>query len=254
MSSPSKMTMEADDVNLHDVEDYSCEGITHDQLPSVAEARATIPSKPKKSSHKVWYIAAGLLAFTVFVIAIAIPVSSKNKGSSEQSGNSVETTINKFAINGKEDFTDANSYQSIAKRWMLEDPLVQDYSKDQLQQRYAMYCLHHATGSNSWVDATGWKRKGVPECQWYGVTCDPVTNMVQRLNLRNNGLKGTIPPEVALIPDLSVFNVNANANLTGTVPDHVCDAHSARGLEIKVDCTYVTCDCCSNCAEARKDD
>ena len=248
------MAMESDDVNLHDVEDYSSDGVTHDQLPSVAEARANIPSKPAKSSHKVWYIAAGLLAFTVFVIAIAVPVSNKNKGGSEPIGKNVGKAVNKVALNGKSDFKNDNSYQSVAKRWLEEDSLVKSYTYDQLQQRYAMYCLHHATGPYSWVDASGWKRKGVPECQWYGVTCDPVTNMVQRINLRNNGLQGTIPPEVALIPELSVFNVNANGNLTGTVPDHMCNAHSQRGLEIKVDCATITCECCSNCAEARKGD
>lgn len=248
------MAMEADDVNLHDVEDYSSDTVTHDQLPSVAEARATIPSKPAKSNRKVWYMAAGLLAFTVFVIAIAVPVSNKNKGGDEKIGVNVGKAVNKIALNGKADFKDNNSYQSVAKRLLEQDHLVKDYTYNQLQQRYAMYCLHQATGSYSWLDASGWKRKGVPECQWFGVTCDPTTNMVQRINLRNNGLEGTIPPEVTLIPDLTVFNVNANANLTGTVPDGMCSMHSERGLDIKVDCDYVDCECCTNCAQARKGD
>lgn len=249
------MAMEADDVNLHEVEDYSCDGVPHDhdQLPSVAEARATITRKPAKSSSKVWFIGAGLLALTLFIVAIAVPVSNKEKGEKEV-GNNVERAIHKVALNGKADFEDEKSYQSVAKRWLVEDQLVEDYTFDQLQQRYAMYCLHHATQPDLWTQAHGWKRKGVPECEWYGVTCDPDTQMVLRINLRDNGLQGTIPPEVSLIPNLSVFNVNANSQLTGQVPSQVCDIKTERELEIKVDCQYIACDCCSHCAQARKGD
>ncbi len=247
------MTMDADDVNLHDIEDYSCDDVSHDQLPSVAEARATISRKPAKSSLKVWYMVGGLVALTIFIIAIAVPVSNKPKGDKEI-GNNVEKAIHQVSLNGKSDFQDEKSYQSIAKRWMVEDPLVENYTYDQLQQRYALYCLHHATQPTLWTESHGWKRKGVPECLWYGVTCDPDTNMVVRINLRNNGLQGTIPPEVSLIPQLAVFNVNANIELTGRVPSHMCDVKSERGLDIKVDCQYVTCDCCDECAEARKGD
>lgn len=246
--------MVADDVNLHDVEDFSCDDVTHDQLPSVAEARATIPSKPIKSKTKMWYMTAGLLALTVFIIAIAVPASKKPKMGSEEIGNNVERAINNVALNGKSDFEDEKSYRSLAKRAMVKDPLVEDYTYDQLQQRYALYSLYYATQPTLWNESHGWKRKGVSECHWYGVSCDPTTNMVVRVNLRQNGLQGTIPPEVSLIPKLAVFNVNANSNLTGVVPDNLCDLKAERGLEIKVDCHLVSCTCCDSCSQARQGD
>lgn len=252
------MSMNADDVNLHEVEDYSSD-IPHDQLPSVEEVRTNAGVAIRKSSpvsrKKIWLVGFGLAALTLLIVAIAVPVSrnSPPKGD-KQIGNNVEKAIHRIALNGKDDFDDSNGYQSFAKRWLVEDKIVEDYTYDQLQQRYAMFCLHHATSPTGWVDATGWKRKGVPECQWYGVTCDPKTQMVTRINLRGNGLEGEIPPEIALIPELSVFNVNANQNLTGTVPSLFCDQESDRALDVKVDCEYVTCTCCSNCAEQRKGD
>jgi hypothetical protein len=134
-------------------------------------------------------------------------------------------------------------------RWLKEDQLLlqQDYSYDQLRQRYAMYCLYHATGALEWTNTTGWKRKGVPECRWFGVTCDS-NGFVDRLNLRNNGLLGQIPPEVGLIPKLTVFNINGNPGVKGSIPDSVCHlARMERELDIKVDCLAVDCSCCSTC-------
>jgi hypothetical protein len=242
------------DLNLHEdeVEDYSSD-IPHDQLPSVEEARmqaGVVLRKTSPASSRKKTMAFGLLALTLLIIAIAVPISNKNKpvNGDEQIGNSVKKAVHKISLNGKSDFKDKSGYQSFAKRWLLEDKLVEDYTYDQLQQRYAMYCLHHATNPEGWVDATGWKRKGVPECDWYGVTCDPDTSMVTRIDLRDNGLKRHIPPEVSLIPQLNVFNVNDNP-LTGSIPDHICDLQTERALDIKVDCAVVTCSCCSNCAQ-----
>lgn len=247
------------DINLHeDVEDYSSDitGGEHDQLPSVEEARMAAgvalgkgnASRLGSPSKRILYIGAAVVAVTLLIITIAVPVSRKNnppKGD-KQIGNNVEKAIHRISLNGKSDFDDDSTYKSLAKRWLVEDDLVKDYTYDELQQRYAMYCLHHATGnSGSWTDATGWKRKGVPECDWFGVTCDPTTGMVTRINLRDNGLVGQIPPEVALIPDLTVFNVNDNQNMTGGVPFDLCQRSAT--LNIKVNCDTVTCDCCVNC-------
>ena len=255
------MTMspsEANDLNLHEVEDYSSE-ITHDQLPSVEEARFAAGVTLRKatstppSRKKFMYLGLGLVALTLLIIMIAVPVSNhKEHLGSDPIGNNVGKAVDLVALNGKHDFKDDSSYQAHAKRWLLQDKLVEDYTYDQLQQRYAMYCLHLATNPASWVAATGWKRKGVPECNWYGVTCNPTTELVTRINLSNNGLQGEIPPEVSLIPNLTVLNLHLNGNLTGSVPQHVCDLQTEHALDIKVDCAAVVCTCCSNCAEQQR--
>jgi len=241
------MSMETD-VNLHDIEDYDAE-LPHDQLPSVEEVRTTVGgTKPINSTNKkLFYILASVTIFVVLIVAIAVPSKGKPRGN-KQIGHNIGRDVNRIALNGKKDFKNSNSYQSFAKRWLEEDALVKNYTYNKLQERYAMYCLYHATDPQGWVDATGWKRKGVPECEWYGVSCDLSTGMVTRINLRNNGLGGEIPPEVSLIPQLQVFNVKSNVNLTGQIPSDVCDLHARRGLDVKVDCATVTCSCCASCA------
>jgi hypothetical protein len=231
-----------DESNLHDLEDYSSEN-NHDQLPAVDEVKMSMSSGSGggKSSIVKRYMIIGL-GFILLFMAIAIPLSKRQGGKVK----SVEKALNKLALNGKKDFKNSTSYQSISRRWLLDDPLVEDYTQEELQQRYAMYCLHHATTPSKWTTATGWKRKGVPECEWYGVTCPPDTNKVTRIELRSNGLKGAIPPEVSLLPHLQVLNVNAN-DLAGQVPNEICE----RKWDVKVDCDKLTCQCCTNCESKR---
>lgn len=242
-----------------DVEDFSSD-VPTDQLPSVEEVRTQAQMMMNRSttssslggSKKMWKIGAVALAMVLLIVAIAVPVSNKTPDGNDPISKNVGRSVHKIALNGKSDFTNENSYHSIAKRWLEDDSWLkeQDYTYNQLQQRYALYCLHHATGGKSWVDGTGWHRKGISECHWYGVTCDASTGLVTRVSLRNNGLNGTIPPEVALIPSLTVFNVNSNPALKGSIPDHVCRlADNERQLEVKVDCETVECSCCAACQD-----
>lgn len=258
------MAIMQEDLNLHelgDVEDFSSE-VPTDQLPSVEEVRMhahmTKSRGGSRSNRKwVWVTAVTLLVVVGVVIAIAVPVSKNRsipQGNAIVNPRKLEQTIHQIALNGKDDFENESSYHSHAKRWLMEDNLLQnqEYTYDQLKQRYAMFSLYHATGASSaWQVSNGWKRKGVPECDWYGVMCDIDTQLVTRIELRNNGLTGTTPPEVSLIETLQVLNLNANS-LTGSMPPHVCqltefEGSDGRTLEVKVDCATVECDCCVNC-------
>jgi len=87
----------------------------------------------------------------------------------------------------------------------------------------------------------------MPECEWHGVTCDEVTGLVTRVELANNGLRGEIPPELGLIDTLETLNLNANHNMKGSVPSHVCHLATSKNLNsVKVDENYVKCSCCDD--------
>ncbi|CAB9516696.1 STYKc [Seminavis robusta] len=58
--------------------------------------------------------------------------------------------------------------------------------------------------------------EGVHECQWAGILCDREKN-ITRLDLRDNGLNGPLPTELANIPALESINIMGN-RMTGTVP------------------------------------
>ena len=248
------------DLNLyeHDVEDFSSD-VPTDQLPSVEEVRTQAQMMMKRGIHgessggssrkKLMYAGVCLVFVIMVIVSIAIPMSHRGPKGDELVKDNLKKAVYQISLNGKADFKDESSYQSFAMKWILEDRFIhnQEYTYNQLQQRYAMYCLHHASGRLGWTNSTGWKRKGMPECRWYGVTCDP-NGLVTRINLRDNGLRGTVPPEVGLIPKLSVLNLNANPGLGGTMPTHVCRlTESERQLEVKVDCETVSCSCCTAC-------
>jgi Leucine-rich repeat (LRR) protein len=69
--------------------------------------------------------------------------------------------------------------------------------------------------------------KGI--CMWYGVTCPPLlhggvketsyngNNDVLHLHLTDNGIRGTIPPEIAALENLITLDLGRN-NLEGTIP------------------------------------
>lgn len=263
--------MSLEEMNLHDVEDYSSE-VTHDQLPSVEEARSHQYTKGGKGhgrrSYAIWCAVTAL--FIVLVTIIVIPFDERRSepnlslednefagpasspvGSPTMNPNAVaveemEIRLIKIAMNGAADFVDDSSYQYRSMRLMVDDDTVYDYEDVKLKQRYAMYCLYHATrGPGVWVENGGWKRKGIDECDWFGVQCDE-EGVVTRINLRSNGLKGEIPQEMALMEGLDTFNVNANA-LEGEIVGPFCDLQNANAIDIKADCTVVACDCCSNC-------
>jgi hypothetical protein len=244
--------------DFNDVEDYSdavpySDGnatTDHDQLPSVEEIKSNTNFVAKSSKRRGYVLGLGLLGLMILLIGliVAAVVDNPEKRANKPVPN-VTAALHAIALNGPADFEDESSYQFAAMWNILPDANVHEtYSYDRLQQRYAMYCLYHATNpKRTWVENKGWKRMGMDECKWYGVTCEPDENMVTRIELKSNGLGGTIPEEVLLIPKLQVLNVNSNIKMEGDVPSPVCEMQAYRQLDIKVDCSVVGCDCCTNC-------
>ncbi|CAB9519049.1 Leucine Rich Repeat [Seminavis robusta] len=121
---------------------------------------------------------------------------------------------------------DPNSAQSKALKWLLVDhePAVfASYSEDRLRQRFALATLYYATKGIGWR----WKRfwlstdPEIHECQWWSYYDHPESsgrdspcneNMeYESLALSENYLKGTLPPEVALLTALKDIHLVADA-------------------------------------------
>ena len=84
---------------------------------------------------------------------------------------------------------------------------------DQLQ-RLAGYVERYKSFSG-WADRDGWLTSASVGA-WYGVTTD-AQGYVSELNLRDNRLRGAIPPELARLDRLSKLNLLGN-NLSGCIP------------------------------------
>ena len=95
--------------------------------------------------------------------------------------------------------------------------------------RRALVALYEATDGENWKNSTNWL-SDEPVERWHGVTtasAGRTTSVNPRaaaagsaLNLPNNGLSGTIPPEVGDLVHLRRLDLSNNG-LTGTIPPEV---------------------------------
>ena len=81
--------------------------------------------------------------------------------------------------------------------------------------RAALVALYEATDGADWRERTNWLSEA-PIGDWYGVTTDE-SGRVSALELADNGLTGTLPPEVGNLSALGSIGLGGNA-LTGPIP------------------------------------
>ena len=86
--------------------------------------------------------------------------------------------------------------------------------------RAALTALYPATGGPDWSNNDNWLTD-VPVGEWHGVDVDD-QGRVSRLSLSNNGLTGSIPPEVGAVTHLKILHLGRNP-LTGPIPPEIGD-------------------------------
>ncbi|NDY95011.1 leucine-rich repeat domain-containing protein, partial [Wenzhouxiangella limi] len=86
---------------------------------------------------------------------------------------------------------------------------------DPVAQRDALIALYNATDGDNWTNNAGWLGAAGTECSWFGVTC--AGGAVVRIFLENNGLTGTIPPEIGQLGSLDRLFLGNN-QLSGPIP------------------------------------
>ena len=125
---------------------------------------------------------------------------------------------------------DPESPQSKASLWLADfDPLFVELEDTmEVRNRYALAVLYYAFDGPRWAHDVNWMTV-FDTCDWndmwatisgttpvtVGVVCDGTT--IHRILLPSMGLKGRIPPEIALLSGLAVFDVYGN-DLEGTIP------------------------------------
>jgi len=80
-------------------------------------------------------------------------------------------------------------------------------SKDSL----ALVSFYHSTNGENWTNNTNWL-SSQPLSTWYGVTVD--SNRVIYLDLIENNLTGTLPPEIGDLTELDSLHLAYN-DITG---------------------------------------
>ncbi len=97
-------------------------------------------------------------------------------------------------------------------------------------QREALIAFYKATDGPNWARNDNWMTNA-PISEWLGVGVNRAGN-VASLSLSYNGVRGTIPPEIGLFPDLRVLNLNGNWGLTGPLPAELFELSRLRELHL----------------------
>ena len=101
-------------------------------------------------------------------------------------------------------------------------------------QRLALMALYDSTNGSGWTNAANWRTGGTfspigIECTWFGVTCNG-TPSVTKIELPDNNLTGTIPPELGDFSTLTMLDLSENS-IGGEIPS--ADMYTAaRGFEV----------------------
>ena len=96
-------------------------------------------------------------------------------------------------------------------------------------ERAVLTAFYDATGGPGWTNSTNWKT-AAPLDQWYEVTTDAEGRVIA-LNLDENELTGSIPPELGNLTRLEFLHLNNNG-LTGTIPPELGNLSRLRWLEL----------------------
>ena len=99
--------------------------------------------------------------------------------------------------------------QGQALRWILEyDGMKLIYNSSNILQRYTMMVIFYSLDGSNWFIKKGYG-SSQHECNWYGVT-ECRSNVIKRIYLVNNGLRGMLPDEIYLICQLEELTIGHN--------------------------------------------
>ena len=95
------------------------------------------------------------------------------------------------------------------------------------REQAALIALYNAAGGRDWHDNSNWLSQK-PFSTWFGVTTAS-SGCVTRLDLQNNNLTGSIPPELGSLPMLQSLDLRNN-NLAGPIPPELANASNLERL------------------------
>jgi hypothetical protein len=183
-------------------------------------------------------------AVVIVIVTVVLTTGdggSKDKGSSDlDAGSSTNSSVTPeerpplfvfLAQNSKyltEYPDDTTSPQYEAYMWLngtlLGNETTPDshFGEEQLQV-FALATLYYATNGNGWTTSENWLSPSEHVCNWeLGIfsnrtICNEENTTIQTLILHDNGLEGSLPPELSLLSSLEVIDLSENS-LTGSIP------------------------------------
>jgi hypothetical protein len=132
---------------------------------------------------------------------------------------------------------DPTTPQYRALAWIAANPPREELLTRPVRifQRWVMVVLFYSTNGEGWVNSSGWLTDST-ECSWYSTSssglCDD-NGFITEIDLRRNGLRGTIPAEILLLEEkLLSIRVNYNS-MTGTIPHFLAELVNLERLQLE---------------------
>jgi hypothetical protein len=251
VTSPPALTVTATAISIQELEDEMRDRILGQPVQAVPEPVTPTESNDSKTSRhrKLLYLlvcaCVTVVAFVAVVVGVIVATRDDNDGNKKPppppkqtpppkqdggGGGVGQTALQKELLNTLSQISPDNGLaletfgtpQHRAFKW-LGNTNFTDFSAAELSSRYAMAVLYHSTDGPKWANQGLWlSSRSI--CDWYGDT--PVTHCVggsfrRQLILNNNNLKGSLPPELALLGEnLQELDLSFNS-LTGAIPSEI---------------------------------
>ena len=112
---------------------------------------------------------------------------------------------------------------------VIEDSDLDDVGLQFCSDREVLVTLYEATDGDNWLENDNWLSSR-PIGDWYGVTVDDSGRVIE-LNLSENELSGSIPPELGNLSKLEWLALSQNS-LNGTIPSELGYLSKLSGLSL----------------------
>lgn len=139
--------------------------------------------------------------------------------------------ITKFS--GLKIFKNETTPQYKAMCWWLNDLNSRNnvnYHESMLIQRYLLALIYFSNGGAQWQNNKNWISQE-PECTWHGISCEVDQNIISRVNLSSNNLKGTIISEIGEFRGLEYLALDSNG-LEGLIPKEIIKAQNLMTIKL----------------------
>jgi hypothetical protein len=114
----------------------------------------------------------------------------------------LRSLISEKSFDGGAAASDTSTPQNEALNWLAGNANLTTYSNKTIIQRYALATLYHSTGGGKTWDQSKWWLSDMDECGGWGGDGPECSSKVASILKLNEGLRGTIPDEIALLSEL----------------------------------------------------
>jgi len=132
--------------------------------------------------------------------------------------NYIASTIDPLYPNEPLPLLNSSSPQYKALTWMTYND---NYDKvENYVQRFVVVVIYFSFNGYAWKRKNEWLTS-ISECDWYGIKCESIEfQNVYEVNLGSNNVKGGMPREIGLLPQL--YNITLENNrISGTIPSSI---------------------------------